>query len=78
MEKSVNVNGVVVPDFGKVKIVGAATEIASVRYLDDHHFEMSNWKGEFDAIGSHIWANTEYEIFCKQYGIRIEAVGETK
>lgn len=73
--KIVNVNGVMVPDLGKIKIIGASTETASVRYLDDYHFEMSDVHGEFGTVSAHIWATAEYEFFCHTYGIRIEAAG---
>jgi hypothetical protein len=65
-----------IADFGKIRLTSSAgfTESAIVRYLDPYHFEMSNTKGEFDACGSHVWANTEYEIFCCTNKISLEAI----
>ena len=74
MERTIEICGLSIPDLGKIKLMGASEEIAIVRFLDDHHFEMSNVHGEFDATGSHIWANTEFEVFCHEYGIKVEAV----
>jgi hypothetical protein len=72
----VKIGDVVIKDFGKVRLTSSAgfTEEALVRFIDPFHFEMSNTRGEFNAVGSHVWANTEYEIFCHTYGITIEAI----
>jgi len=74
--KEIRIGNVTVKDFGRIKITNADgySEEASVRYMDEHHFEMSNIHGEFDAIGSHVWANTEYEIFNQIHGITIVAL----
>ena len=72
----VKIGNVVIKDHGKIKIIAkdGYFEEALVRYMDQHHFEMSNASGQFDAIGSHVWGNTEYEIFCRNYGVTLEAV----
>jgi hypothetical protein len=72
----VKIGNIEIKDHGKLKITSpnGYSEEATVRYMDQHHFEMSNASGQFDAVGSHVWANTEYEIFCRNYGITLEAV----
>jgi hypothetical protein len=74
--KIVKIGDVEIADRGKIKItnIDGYSEEAFIRYMDDHHFEMSNASGEFDARGSHVWANTEYELFCRKYEIKLEAV----
>ena len=74
MNKTINLFDLLIPNYGKVKLIGAQEATASVKWLTPHHFEMSNIHGEFDAAGSRVWANTEYEIFCKQYGVKLEIV----
>jgi hypothetical protein len=77
-DKNIRIGDITIKDMGKVRITSPAgfTEEAKVRFIDFGHFEMSNTKGKFDAIGSHVWANTEYEIFCDTYGTKLEAIEE--
>ena len=72
----IRIGKVEIADLGEVKITGkdGYSEKARVRFLDLYHFEMSNVKGEFGASGSRVYANTEYEIFCYNYGLTLEAM----
>jgi hypothetical protein len=72
----VKIGNVKIRNNGKIKITNkdGYSEEAHIKYMDEHHFEMSNASGQFDAIGSHVWANTEYELFCHNYGITIAAI----
>jgi hypothetical protein len=76
--RDIKIGNVTIKDFGKVRMTSSAgfTEEARIRFIDSYHFEMSNTRGEFGVIGSHIWANTEYEIFCHTCRITLEAVNE--
>ena len=68
------IGNIAIKDGCKVRITNAGySEEAFVRYIDPHHFEMSNTSGKFNAIGSHVWANTEFDDFCHRYGTIIEA-----
>jgi hypothetical protein len=74
--RDIKIGNVTIKDLGKIKLTSSAgfAQEAEVRFIDSFHFEMSNIRGEFSASGSHVWANTEYEIFCHTYGITIEAI----
>ena len=74
--KIIKIGDFEIKDNGKIRLTSSVefSESAIVKFLDSHHFEMSNTKGEFDACGSHVWANTEYEIFCHTYGITLEEI----
>lgn len=76
--REIKIGNIIVKDLGKVRIISKAgyTEEARVRFIDPSHFEMSNIRGEFDSSGSHIWAITEYEIFCDRYGVTMEVINE--
>ena len=73
--REIKIGKVVIKDFGKIRITSSvSSEEAFVRYMDEYHFEMSNTKGEFNASGSNVWGNLEYEDFCHKYGITVEAI----
>jgi hypothetical protein len=75
-DRNIKIGDLTIKDMGKVKVTYHAgfVEETKARYIDPSHFEMSNTKGEFDALGSHVWANADYEIFCETYGIKLEAI----
>ena len=74
-ETDVIIGKIAIKNGGKIRLTNSGnSEEALVKFLDAHHFEMSNSKGEFDAIGSHVWGNTEFEDFCHRYGTTIEAI----
>jgi hypothetical protein len=77
-DRNIRIGDITVKDLGKVRLTSCtgSIEVATIRFIDPSHFEMSNTKGEFDAVGSHIWANTAFEIFCDTYGTKLEAVEE--
>jgi hypothetical protein len=77
-DRNIIIGDIAIKDMGKVRLISRAgsIEVATARFMDSSHFEMSNTKGEFDAIGFHVWANTEYETFCNTYGTKLEVIEE--
>ena len=79
-KRLVRIGDLTIKDGGRMHVINADgfSQQVGVKYLDDHHFEMSDIYGQFGTCGAHIWHVTEYEMFCKKYGVLLDPVMKNK